>query len=204
MAQDDGFHHWINELAAGTNEAVEQLWDDYFQRLVELARKRLPSGGRRDFDEEDVALSAIHSFCKGLGKRRFPTLNDEGNLWALLVLITSRKASHRVRDGQAQKRGGGRVQGESAFGGTSKGGIESVIAENPSAEFAHRLFEETDHLFHVLDDDGLQQIAMLKMEGLTNREVAERLGCVERTVDRRLRLIREIWTASAVETDSES
>lgn len=204
MAQDNEFHRWISELAAGADEAVEQLWNDYFERLVELARRRLPTGGTRDFDEEDVALSAIHSFCQGLGRSRFPALNDKGNLWALLVLITSRKVSHRVRDGQAQKRGGGRVRGESAFGGASKGGIESVIAEKPSAEFAHQLFEETDHLVHVMDDEGLQQIAMLKMEGLTNREVAERLGCVERTVDRRLRLIREIWTANAVETDSQS
>jgi hypothetical protein len=32
------------------------------------------------------------------------------------------------------------------------------------------------------------------MEGWTNREVAARLGCVEPTVERKLRSIRRLWS----------
>jgi DNA-binding CsgD family transcriptional regulator len=32
------------------------------------------------------------------------------------------------------------------------------------------------------------------MEGMTNDEIAARLGCVRHTVERKLRAIRQIWT----------
>ena len=45
---------------------------------------------RRDFDEEDVALSVFQSLCDGVKSGKFSRLDDRVNLWALLVVITSR------------------------------------------------------------------------------------------------------------------
>ena len=47
-----------------------------------------------------------------------------------------------------------------------------------------------------LDDGELQEIATEKMQGFTNAEIAEDRGCSERTVERKLNLIRKIWEAS--------
>ena len=199
--QEPNFDSWMTDLRQLDDLAVQRLWELYFQRLIEIARQKLPTNQKRAFDEEDVALSAINSFCRGLGSGHFPVLNDEGNLWALLVLIVARKAAHRVRDDRALKRGGGSVQGESVFGNDSASGIQNIIACEPTPEFARQVFEETDYLYHVLSDDNLRQIALLKMEGLTNRELAERLGCVERTIERRLNLIRQIWMAESIKDD---
>ena len=52
-------------------------------------------------------------------------------------------------------------------------------------------------LLDVLDDDALRHIAQLKFEGYTNEEIAGTLGCVLRTVERKLERIREIWTYAA-------
>ena len=49
-------------------------------------------------DEEDVALSAFDSFCRGDGAGRFPRLDDRDDLWRLLLLLTARKAAHLIRD----------------------------------------------------------------------------------------------------------
>jgi len=38
-----------------------------------------------------------------------------------------------------------------------------------------------------------RQIAQWKLDGYTNAEIAQRLGCGLRTVERRLELIRRIW-----------
>jgi DNA-directed RNA polymerase specialized sigma24 family protein len=46
----------------------------------------------------------------------------------------------------------------------------------------------------MLEDDELRAIARLKLEGFTNPEIAERLGVVERTVERRLNRIRRQWS----------
>jgi hypothetical protein len=71
---------WIGQLKAGDERAAQRLWEDYFQRLVRLARARLQGVPRRAADEEDVALSAFDSFCRGAEAGRFPRLNDRDDL----------------------------------------------------------------------------------------------------------------------------
>jgi hypothetical protein len=107
--------HWIDRLKAGDSAAAQRLWEGYFQRLVALARGRLQGLPRRAADEEDVALSAFASFCRGVERGRFPQLQDREDLWKLLVVLTARKAAHLHRDERQQKRGGGAVRGESAL-----------------------------------------------------------------------------------------
>ena len=42
-------------------------------------------------------------------------------------------------------------------------------------------------------DRDLWQVAIWTMEGYTNEQIAAKLGCVPRTVDRKLRSIKQIW-----------
>ena len=63
-----------------------------FDRLVHLARAHLKSSLRRVADEEDVAICAFNSFCRGAEQGRFPKLDDSTDLWRVLVTITERKA----------------------------------------------------------------------------------------------------------------
>lgn len=189
----DSFGNWLQRLQADNDDATQRLWEEYFQKLTVVARAKLPDMRRRAFDEEDIALSALQSFCNGIRAGRFPRLNDEGNLWALLVLITKRKAAHRIRDETAKKRGGGNLQGESALG---QQGMLGFAANEPTTEFAAQMAEELDHLRELLDDDGLAQIALYRLQGFTNADIATKMDCVERTIDRRLALIRRIWVES--------
>src|SRR3954470_11430236 len=62
-----------------TDAAAEQLWRRYFDQLVRLAQSRLRAAPRGAGDEEDVALSAFDSFCRGAVRGRFPRLGDRGD-----------------------------------------------------------------------------------------------------------------------------
>jgi hypothetical protein len=73
-------------------------------------------------DEEDVALSAFDSFCRGAEKGRFPRLQDCDDLWQLLFMITTRKAADLVEHERRQKRGGGLVLDEAMLAGTGYDG----------------------------------------------------------------------------------
>jgi DNA-directed RNA polymerase specialized sigma24 family protein len=42
----------------------------------------------------------------------------------------------------------------------------------------------------------LRQVALMKLEGYTNREIAEALRCGKRGVERKLDLIRKRWEAA--------
>ncbi len=200
MNLDESVTIWIDGLRQGSELSAQQLWERYFSQLVRIAGKKLPRGVRRDFDEEDVAISAFHSLCEGVRGGRFPRLEDRDNLWSLLVVITARKAMHRMRAATAQKRGGGDVQGESAFFGPPAGdrpqpGIHEVIGREPTAQFAAEICEESERLLALLPDEAMRQLALLKMEGHSNKEAAAQLNCGVRTVERRLGLIRKIWEA---------
>jgi DNA-directed RNA polymerase specialized sigma24 family protein len=146
-------------------------------------------------DEEDVALSAFDSFCRGAAVGRFPQLVDRNDLGPLLVLITARKAIHLLKHERRQKRGGGKVQGETELAGADDEPLlAQVIGQEPTPEFAAQVAEECRRLLEQLGDEELRSIALWKMEGYTSEEIAARLGCVPRTVERRLQVIRTLWS----------
>jgi RNA polymerase sigma factor (sigma-70 family) len=199
MSNDDSITHWIGQLKTGDDAraAQQELWNHYFHRLVGLARKLLRGTPQRVEDEEDVVLGALNSFFRGAEGGRFPDLRDRTDLWPLLVKITAHKAINQLERHQAQKRGGGKVRGESVFinGGADSdiAGIEQIVGTEPTPDFAAAMAEHCQKLLAVLDDDSLRQIARLKLEGYTNEEIAQQMGIVERTVERRLNRIRRQW-----------
>jgi DNA-directed RNA polymerase specialized sigma24 family protein len=185
MSAGGSVTHWIRELQAGNPLAAQQLWQKYFHRLVALAGTKLRNRPWGVADEEDVALCAFDSFCRGAEQGRFPQLSDRSDLWQLLVLITGRKAADLVQQECRLKRGGGKVQTQAS--------LEEVIGSEPTPEFAAQVADECRHLFGLLQDSELRSIALWKMEGYTNAEIAQKLGYVTVTIERRLRLIRSLW-----------
>jgi DNA-directed RNA polymerase specialized sigma24 family protein len=188
---------WIGPLKAGEVEAARALWDRYFDGLVRLARTRLRDAPLAAADEEDVALSAIHCLCRGAAAGRFPQLADRGSLWRLLATIAAQKAVDLQRRETREKRGGGKTRGEVelAAGDIEASLVAQVVGREPSPEFAAQLDEEYRRQLDRLEDHGLRQIAIWKMEGYENDEIARRLGCGVRTVERKLGVIRAIWQA---------
>jgi DNA-directed RNA polymerase specialized sigma24 family protein len=190
MASLESISQWLVELKAGNLDAAQQLWDRYFPRLVELARLRLIGAPRRAADEEDVALSAFDSFLQGVARKRFPQLSDRNELWRILVTLTARKAVDLIQHETRLKRGGD----NGAARGTD---WEAVLSREPTPAFAAQLSEEVERRLVQLDEASLRTVAIWKMEGYTVEEIAARLDCAPRTVERKLRVIRSIWQAGA-------
>jgi hypothetical protein len=65
MASDESVTYWLEQLKAKNPAAAQRLWERYFRRLVGLARVKLRGHAKVVADEEDVALSAFDSFCRG-------------------------------------------------------------------------------------------------------------------------------------------
>jgi RNA polymerase sigma factor (sigma-70 family) len=199
MSSEGSVTRWLTSLKGGDTAAAQPLWERYHRQLVALARQKLQAARRREADEEDVVQSAFHSFFRGAARGRFPRLNDRDDLWRLLVVITARKALDQLAHQHSKRQGGGTVQGESRIfpgkPGCDEAAIEQVVGAEPTPEFAAQVAEQYQRLLDLLGDDTLRQVAVWKMEGLTNDEVAERLDCSRRTVARKLETIRIIWSA---------
>ena len=190
--------HWVRDLKEGDEEAARQLWERYFDQLVSLARNKLGNAPRRAADEEDVAQSVFKSLCRGAARGRFGQLTDRDDLWRLLLTITKQKTVDQLRHAGRQKRGGGQVRGESVFirpgADGRQAGIDQFVVEEPTPEFLAQVEEEYQHLLGLLRDDTHRKIALWKMEGYTNEEVAEKLGVSVRSVERKLKIIRQDWS----------
>ena len=194
------------KIAEGDDQAIEALWDRYFESLVRVASRKLDGMAQRAVADEDVALSALMSFVTGMKQHKFEGLRNRNELWKLLVTITARKATSYRRRAYAQKRGGGRVRGESIFMGTNpesdrEVGIGQVLSDEPTPEMANMVVENCQEMLDLLEPNS-RRIAILTLEGYSPLEISRELDCARRTVERKLERIRQKWTeAGVVPTD---
>jgi RNA polymerase sigma factor (sigma-70 family) len=182
---------WIAEVKRGNEDAAHAIWARYFPKLLQLARRRLRGLPSAAEDEEDVAAQALESFFSATHEGRFPDLDDEQGLWRLLCRISHFKAIDVVR-----RRAQELLVGESKIAAatdSSNVGLAHVADDEPTASFAAMMTEDFRQLLSGLNDDQLRNLALMRMEGHSNAEIASRLACSVRTVERRLALVRAKW-----------
>jgi DNA-directed RNA polymerase specialized sigma24 family protein len=199
MSEPHSVSELMRQLKNDESDATRQIWDRFIDRLISEARKRLNSLPRRAADEEDVALAAFEAFFRGVKEQRFHRLDSRDDLWQVLAMLAERKAIAVLRRELADKRGGGLNRGESVFekllfDSTTAVGIDQVADPDPNA--VEGFTQEVREMLEGLDDHLLHQIAVRKLEGFTNQEIAGQLGIALRAVERKLQLIRQKWLSS--------
>ncbi len=161
-----------------------------------FARSRMSPSTRRIYDEEDAAASAFRSLCRGIEAQRFPDVGDRGNLWALLVVITSRKIANQFRYEHQQRRNANQTLNESVLqprDGFSVSMLQSLPSHEPTPAFAAEVADMSEFLMAQLPESDLKKLVLLKLEGHSNEDVAELMKITRRTVQRKLERIRRIW-----------
>lgn len=122
-------------------------------------------------------------------------VGNRDELWQLLVVITIRKAIVLARREKRQKRGSGLVALESQVGAPGQFHLDDLIGEDLAASFPDFMSQQCRLLIESLADPDLEKIALWKLAGHTNEEIAVKQSCTRVTVQRKLRLIRKIWDA---------
>ncbi len=197
MGRDGSVTRLIDDLRSSDpavrNLAASLIWQRYFHSLLELARSNLDLRVRRRTDEEDVAQSMFRSFCLRQQRGEFD-LAGRDELWKLLVTITLRKARNAANAHRRKKRDVAREQGPPA--GDRLSGewmLELMDSSAPTPDEAMVLNEALQRRLQALADPQLRQISLWRLEGYTNREIAERFDCTERAIERKLGRIRSLW-----------
>ncbi len=188
---------WLRQVKEG-QRALEKLWERFFPRVVGMARTRLHGSVRDSGAVKDVAQETFVGFWQGIQRGQYPKLFDRTDLWNLLAQITVHKALQHLERENAGKRGAGQVVNESNLRDADEASIrqalEVALGREPTPDLAAEVAEECQRLFDLLDEK-LRVVAKLRMEGRTNQEIADICGCTERTVERRVRMIRKLWKA---------
>lgn len=191
ISSEGSFSQMLVQLKQGDECALRMLWDRFFEPLQRLAIERVNARDRRVKDEEDLALSAINAFHECLKNGRYSSIESSNDVWRLLVTIVENKAIDHIRKEHAEKRGDGKVRGDSYFYGA-----------NYLAEMNLNHEERIDFLDHLktcllkLDDPLVQEVVFRKIEGFNNKEIASKIGKSISSVERKLRLARQIWSDS--------
>ncbi|MFO1063044.1 MAG: ECF-type sigma factor [Pirellulales bacterium] len=184
---------WIRQLEEGKSAAAQPLWNHFCLRLMDIAERRLSPQLRRTYDQEDAALSAFHSLCRVVSERQID-LDSRVNLWRLLITITERKISNRVRDERREKRDIRRTVTESCFIGIhGEHSFDQLEGREPSPEFATEFGDLCESLVQQLEDEKLKAVALLTLQNFEPAAVADKLGLSRRTVERKLMIIRNRW-----------
>ena len=171
----------IRAVQDGSSSAVRPLLSAYFDRLVRLASKRLRNLPGLGGYDEDLALRSFQSVCQRLrDPARSLDLSGRDDLWRLLATRTISRAIDLIRRHRPAK----------ALGDDD---LAKLLSREASPHEAAELADECRRLLESLKEPELRQIALWKVEGYTHEEIAARLDCVPRTIERKVSRIRQIW-----------
>ncbi|QDV47632.1 RNA polymerase sigma factor RpoE [Stieleria neptunia] len=201
MSDDKTVSRWIDQVKDGDSIAAAELWQHYYDRLVRNVRNHLRGQNRGVADEEDVVVSVFESFYRAAEQGRYPEMSDRADLWRLLLKMSARKVIDKRRRERRQRRGGGERTFSLAAGSDGEDALIEVIGDEPTPDMVLTMTESVESLLSHLGDGQLREIAIGKMEGFSNAELATRLSCSERTIERRLHLIRETCQQELMDAD---
>ncbi len=187
-ASRDDWERLIKGLMSGDEVILREFHRKFGPMLHGIADSRLAPSMRRRFDADDVVQSAFRTFFRRarIGYFKF---DDNQRLWNLMCAITLTKLREKARFHTRHSRSVKREQsvegsGESASARSELESSQPTPAE--SIEFA----DAFEALLSSLDENE-QKLVDLKLQDLTNDEVAETLGVSERTVRRMLNRLQE-------------
>ena len=150
-------------------------------------------------NEEDVVQSMGRSFFNRVRRGDF----DLGRPRRPLGPAGDHHAQQGPQRGRSPFRGEARPPPQAAAPvlrresvGCSARGVRILESDGPTPAEAAALNEALERRLQDLPEPDLRQVALMKLEGYTNREIAEALRCGERSVERKLNLIRKRWEAA--------
>jgi len=175
---DSDWDRLIEGVRAGDPESLASFFSRYGPALERIAARAIEPGMRRRFGPETIAQSVCRTFLRRAAGDEFE-LADGDSLWRLLCAIALTKVREKARYHLRHKRGVNReVPLDTA--------TDLGPGRGPSAEDEVVFADQFEHLLDTLDDEQ-RKLLELRLEDLTQEEIAERMSCSERTVRRLLK-----------------
>lgn len=199
---------WLPGLKEGEERAAEKLWEEYFLKIVKLAKNKMNNIQFGAVDEEDIAISAMKSFCK-MARKRDEVIADSTELWKLLATITKRKVIKERKRQHADCRQENLRVGSSKIGVKNKNnddnenhdGLKLIQGEAPDPHLIIEGKEVLEQIHALLESDDflknpkIHEFVTMKSQGWSNSEIAEKLGTTIRTVQRWGVKLEKAWIA---------
>jgi RNA polymerase sigma factor (sigma-70 family) len=163
-------------------EQLNKLFEAFLPKLIRQAENRIADRYKQKFDGNDIAATVCRTVFRRFKEGKFK-FGDDAELWRLMTTISIRKISNKVRAENTQGRSIDReVDGDPEF--------QLALSREPSPEDSAQFVDLLERLGQHLDTETME-VLNLRLTGMTAREIADQLGVVERTVTRKLAVIKE-------------
>jgi len=187
---------FLRRIANGDQDAARELLTRYEVEVRLVVRRQLPRLLRSRFDSLDFLQSVWGSFFRRV-KAGPSEFEDSRHLVAFLARAAKNKVIDEYRRAGSQK--GDMHREEPLWTDGDRARDLPAVADTASQVFAAN--EAFGRLRELLPEDR-HRLLELKAEGLSSREIGERLGISERTVQRVLEDLR-LRVEAARESESE-
>ena len=175
---------YLARIQAGDQQAAGELLSRYEAEVRLVVRRQLPRMLRSRFDSVDFLQSVWGSFFHRV--RTVPTEFEDGrHLVAFLARAAKNKVIDEFRKAGSQKQDMRREEPIWSEGDKPR----DLAGHNETASQVAEAREAFDHLRNLVPEDR-RAILELKAQGLSSKDIGDRLGISERTVQRVLEELR--------------
>ena len=172
------FQALLQRVRDGSQDAVQELVDEYGPHVLRVVRRKLNKKLRSKFDSIDFVQDVWKSFFTDPQHLDFQRPEE---LLAFLVNMARNKVIEEFRQRlQTKKRGGDR---EHSLHGSAAGQAGLVPAEQPTPSQCAVANEKWEQMLEG-QPDHYQRILLLLRQGKEHEEIARMLGVNEKTVRR--------------------
>jgi len=175
-------------LPASDERVALAIFEQYSNRLVQLAKSNLSRKLAGRVDPEDVVQSVFRTFFRREGEGEFQ-IDCSAQLWQLLVRITILKVRAKARYYSAAMR-------DAAVEQAIDSEKPDLLGREPGPADAAELVDQIDALLKGLPPLYAQLLG-LRLHGRNVSETADELGVSRQTVHRALSVMQERLAAMA-------
>ena len=184
VPRDGELAEFLARIQAGEEDAARELLARYEPEVRLVVRRQLPRLLRSRFDSLDFLQSVWGDFFQKV--KTGPTeFSDSRHLVAFLARAAKNKVIDQYRRAASLKQDMHREEPIWSDGGRARE-LEAAEATPSQVAEAHEVY---DRLLELVPTERREVLA-LKAEGLSSRDIGERLGISERTVQRVLEDLR--------------
>ena len=204
---------------ADEEDVAQSAFRSFFDRIESGQLDALVSGGQAWAIlaklTRNKAIDSVrydNALCRGgEGARRQPELNPGDSARSSRINMVSSPSESRTGRNRLSI-GDAHSSATSRLGNTKKrphGRREEIPLDavrdrsQMSSEDQVAADEAIEHFLEQLSEATLRGIVSLKLHGFTNEEIAEKIGCATRTVERKLNLIRRLWVPILEDSDEQ-
>lgn len=189
---------WLLQIRHGDEVATNNLVSRYFGRLARYADRKRRSTKTTD-DGEDIALEVLDAVLRRIKQEEYPDLNDRQRLWLLLMVSVQNRVISRHRKHSRRLNLGIEIQTVTDLMATICIDLDEFLDDPDLDTEFDEILEFWEKSIRSFKSEETQMVAKLKLTGLSNRQIAERLGMSPRSVDRKVQMILDRWAAGCEE-----